>query len=139
MSEREDVMNYIKKMMQYLGLGDAESTIYALLAISKEPLVITEISEKINYSIPRIYASISYLIKEGLVEKIRDNGMTKYTANINFIDVFEKRREEIMDKFLEPLIHISDHDERIAEIINYSKQVYNYFQKLNELKKEIFF
>ncbi|MEM3438495.1 MAG: helix-turn-helix domain-containing protein [Thermoplasmata archaeon] len=125
-------------MMQYLGLGDAESTIYALLAISKEPLLVSEISEKIKYSIPRVYASINYLIKEGLVEKIRENGSTKYTANINFIDVFEKRRLEIMNKYLEPIINLDNHDGRITEIINYSKQVYNYFEKLNELKKDIF-
>ncbi|MEM0150503.1 MAG: helix-turn-helix domain-containing protein [Thermoplasmata archaeon] len=135
---KEELMNHLKKMMQYLGLGDAESTIYALLAISKEPLLVSEISEKIKYSIPRVYASINYLIKEGLVEKIRENGSTKYTANINFIDVFEKRRLEIMNKYLEPIINLDNHDGRITEIINYSKQVYNYFEKLNELKKDIF-
>ena len=80
---KEELMNHLKKMMQYLGLGDAESTIYALLAISKEPLLVSEISEKIKYSIPRVYASINYLIKEGLVEKIRENGSTKYTATNN--------------------------------------------------------
>ncbi|MEM0137069.1 MAG: helix-turn-helix domain-containing protein [Thermoplasmata archaeon] len=135
---KEELMNHLKKMMQYLGLGDAESTIYALLAISKEPLLVSEISEKIKYSIPRVYASINYLIKEGLVEKIRENGSTKYTANINFIDVFEKRRLEIMNKYLEPIINLDNYDRRITEIINYSKQVYNYFEKLNELKKDIF-
>ncbi|MEM3211093.1 MAG: helix-turn-helix domain-containing protein [Thermoplasmata archaeon] len=135
---KEELMNHLKKMMQYLGLGDAESTIYALLAISKEPLLVSEISEKIKYSIPRVYASINYLIKEGLVEKIRENGSTKYTANINFIDVFEKRRLEIMNKYLEPIINLDNYDGRITEIINYSKQVYNYFEKLNELKKDIF-
>ncbi|MBD6955783.1 MAG: helix-turn-helix domain-containing protein [Thermoplasmata archaeon] len=136
MDKKEELMQTIKKMMQYLGFGDAESTIYALLALSNEPLTIMEIAGKINYSIARIYSSISYLMKEGLVEKNRENGTTKYTANINFIDVFERRRQEIMEKFLLPIISMQDHDERVRRIVEYSKQVYNYFEKLNELKKK---
>ena len=136
MDKKEELMQTIKKMMQYLGFGDAESTIYALLALSNEPLTIMEIAGKINYSIARIYSSISYLMKEGLVEKNRENGTTKYTANINFIDVFERRRQEIMEKFLLPIISMQDHDERVRRIVEYSKQVYNYFEKLNEMKKK---
>ncbi|PMP75257.1 MAG: hypothetical protein C0180_01935 [Aciduliprofundum sp.] len=136
MDKKEELMQTIKKMMQYLGFGDAESTIYALLALSNEPLTIMEIAGKINYSIARIYSSISYLMKEGLVEKNRENGTTKYTANINFIDVFERRRQEIMEKFLLPIISMQDHDERVRRIVEYSKQVYNYFEKLNELNKK---
>ncbi|MGC9138113.1 MAG: helix-turn-helix domain-containing protein [Thermoplasmata archaeon] len=136
MDKKEELMQTIKKMMQYLGFGDAESTIYALLALSNEPLTIMEIAGKINYSIARIYSSISYLMKEGLVEKNRENGTTKYTANINFIDVFESRRQEIMEKFLLPIISMQDHDERVRRIVEYSKQVYNYFEKLNEMKKK---
>ena len=43
-----------------------------------------------------------------------------------------------MNKYLEPIINLDNHDGIITEIINYSKQVYNYFEKLNELKKDIF-
>ncbi len=60
MDKKEELMQTVKKMMQYLGFGDAESTIYALLALSNEPLTIMEIAGKINYSIARIYSSISY-------------------------------------------------------------------------------
>ncbi|MVT12892.1 MAG: ArsR family transcriptional regulator [Euryarchaeota archaeon] len=133
-----DLMVHIKKMMQFLGLGEAESTIYAFLALSESPMTIGEIAEKTYYSIPRIYSSLSYLMKEGLVEKRRDNGTTKYFSNINFIDFFEKRRQEIMERFIEPMTKIEDGDEKIKKIVEYSRQVYNYFEKLNEIKKNLF-
>lgn len=136
MDKKEELMLLIKRMMQYLGLGDVDSTIYALLAISGEPLTVINIAERINYSVPRVYSSISYLMREGLVEKSREDGTTKYTAQINFIDVFERRRQEIMEKYLEPIIKMENDDERIKKIIEYSKQVYSYFEKLNELRKK---
>jgi|GEM_PF-1142065 len=139
MKEVEYLRSILKKLMLYLGLDEASSTIYSTLAVSEKPLTIKEIIDRTNYSIARIYASLGILIKEDLVEKLRKNGSVKFVANINFINVFENRRKEIMENFLKPLINFqySEKTESIDEILQYAKKIYEYFQSVNEKSEEL--
>ncbi|MGC8663955.1 MAG: helix-turn-helix domain-containing protein [Thermoplasmata archaeon] len=138
MNELNDLKTLLKKLMQYLGLDEASSIIYSNLAISEKPLTIKEIIERTNYSIARVYASLGILIKEDLVEKIRENGNIKFIANINFINVFENRRKEIMENFLKPIMNfnISESNESVKEIVEYAKKINDYFKILNEKSEE---
>lgn len=135
----EELKNILKKLMRYLGLDEASSVIYSTLAISDKPLSIREIIEETNYSIARVYASLGFLLKEDLVEKIRENGLIKFSANINFINVFENRRKEIMENFLKPIFsnEIDKQNESIKEIIEYARKIYNYFDVLNKKSEEL--
>ncbi|MGC8700062.1 MAG: helix-turn-helix domain-containing protein [Thermoplasmata archaeon] len=135
----DEIKNLLKKLMLFLGLDEASSTIYSTLAVSEKPLTIKEIIDKTNYSIARVYASLGKLIKEDLVEKIRQNGSIKFIANINFINVFENRRKEIMDNFLKPLIDYSgrEENESIKEIIEYARKIYDYFKIVNEKSENV--
>lgn len=132
MVDLDYLRNILKKLMLYLGLDEASSTIYSTLAVSDKPLTIKDIIDRTNYSIARVYASLGILIKEDLVEKIRENGSVKFMANINFINVFEKRRKEIMENFLKPIININEQTEPTKEIVEYAKKIYDYFQSMNE-------
>ncbi|MDP8011231.1 MAG: helix-turn-helix domain-containing protein [Thermoplasmata archaeon] len=135
----DEIKNLLKKLMLFLGLDEASSTIYSTLAVSEKPLTIKEIIDKTNYSIARVYASLGKLIKEDLVEKIRQNGSIKFIANINFINVFENRRKEIMDNFLKPLIDYSgrEENESIKEIIEHARKIYDYFKIVNEKSENV--
>lgn len=137
MSDLDYLRNILKKLMLYIGLDEASSTVYSALAVSEKPLMIKEIIERTNYSIASIYASLGLLMEENLVEKIRENGSVKFIANINFINVFEKRRKEIMENFLKPIINMNGQNDPAKEIVEYAKKIYDYFNSLNERNKEI--
>ncbi|MEM3965373.1 MAG: hypothetical protein QXP79_02120 [Thermoplasmata archaeon] len=72
-------------------------------------------------------------MENNLVERIRMGKRILYTANINFIDVFERRRKKLMDEFILPISNIDinkySKNQRIKEIKEYAKNVYDYFKK----------
>ena len=72
-------------------------------------------------------------MENNLVERIRMGKRILYTANINFIDVFERRRKKLMDEFILPISNIDinkySKNQRIKEIKEYAKNVYEYFKK----------
>lgn len=131
----------IKKLMKHLGLNDAPCSIYSVLAISEKPLTVREISEKTGYSLPMVYSSIKELVSNNLVEKIKIDSFNYYSANINFIDVFENRRKKLMEEFLEPLSNLDvnkySKNIRIREIRDYAREIYRYFSEINNLRKGV--
>ncbi|MGC8630190.1 MAG: helix-turn-helix domain-containing protein [Thermoplasmata archaeon] len=135
--ESNGIFAIMKKLMQNLDLTEAPCTIYSVLAISEKPITIRELAEKTGYSLPMIYSSMRELIENNLVEKIRNEKSTEYIANINFIEVFEKRRKKIMEKYVEPLANLDlkkyPNNVRIREIKEYANAIYAYFMKINEL------
>ncbi len=135
--ETNGIFSIMKKLMQNMCLTEAPCTIYAVLAISKNSMSIKEISEKTGYSLPMIYTSMRELIENNLVEKIKNGKSTEYIANINFMEVFEKRRITIIEEYLEPLAKLDlnkyPNDDRIREIKEYANTFYNYFLKINQL------
>ncbi|MEM0160728.1 MAG: helix-turn-helix domain-containing protein [Thermoplasmata archaeon] len=138
--ENNGIFAIMKKLMQEMCLSEAPCTIYSVLAISEKSMSIMEISEKTGYSLPMIYSSIRELIENNLVEKIKNGKNTEYIANINFIEVFEKRRKKIMEKFIEPLANMDlknyPQNVRIREIKEYANTLYEYFIKINKLNNK---
>lgn len=138
--EYEEIMYLIKKLMRNMCLNEALCTIYSILAISEKPMSISQISEKTGYSSTMIYSSMKTLIEENLVEKVRIGKNIFYTANINFIDVFEKRRRKIMEEYIEPLSSIDlnkyHNNPRLKEIKEYAKNIKEYFMKINSIKND---
>jgi hypothetical protein len=72
------------------------------------------------------------------VERVKEGKNIAYIANINFIDVFEKKRKKIIEEFLEPIINLDvdgyTENMRIKELRDYAIRIKNYFNKINELK-----
>jgi len=136
--DQEDIVTLIKKLMKSLGLNESTCMVYAILAVSDKPMTVGEIAEKTGYSIPMVYKCIKELVENNLIEKIKFNSTNVYSANINFIDVFEKRRKRLMEEFLEPLSRIDirryPENKKIKEIKDYAKEIYNYFKKINDIK-----
>lgn len=136
--DQEDIVTLIKKLMKSLGLNESTCMVYAILAVSDKPMTVGEIAEKTGYSIPMVYKCIKELVENNLIEKIKFNSTNVYSANINFIDVFEKRRKRLMDEFLDPLSRIDirryPENKKIKEIKDYAKEIYNYFKKINDIK-----
>jgi DNA-binding transcriptional regulator GbsR (MarR family) len=135
---QEDIITLIKKLMKSLGLNESTCIVYAILTVSDKPMTVGEIARKTGYSIPMVYRCIKELAENNLIEKIKFKSTNVYSANINFIDVFEKRRERLMEEFLEPLSKIDikkyPKNKRIKEIKDYAKEIYNYFKKINDIK-----
>lgn len=136
--DQEDIVTLIKKLMKSLGLNESTCIVYAILTVSDKPMTVGEIAGKTGYSVPMVYKCIKELVENNLIEKIKFNSTNVYSANINFIDVFEKRRERLMEEFLEPLSKIDirryPENKRIKEIKDYAKEIYNYFKKINDIK-----
>ncbi|MFP3318401.1 MAG: helix-turn-helix domain-containing protein [Thermoplasmata archaeon] len=136
--DQENIVTLIKKLMKSLGLNESTCMVYAILAVSDKPMTVGEIAEKTGYSIPMVYKCIKELVENNLIEKIKFNSTNVYSANINFIDVFEKRRKRLMDEFLDPLSRIDirryPENKKIKEIKDYAKEIYNYFKKINDIK-----
>jgi DNA-binding transcriptional regulator GbsR (MarR family) len=136
--ESDGIVSLIKKLMQNMCLSEAQCTIYSLLACSEKPMNVKELSEKTGYSPAMVYSSMRELIKNNLVDRIKEESNIAYIANINFIDVFEKRRKKIMEDFLEPLTNLDldkySNNVRIKEIKDYAKNIQTYFRKINSLK-----
>ncbi|MBD6956154.1 MAG: ArsR family transcriptional regulator, partial [Thermoplasmatales archaeon] len=101
--EYNDISSLIRKFLRNMGLNEAACRIYSILALSERPMSIREISEKTGYSQTMIYLSIRELIENNLVERMKEGKNIAYVANINFIDVFEKKRKKIIEEFLEPI------------------------------------
>ncbi len=136
---KDELIILIKKLMKNIGLNDSSCMVYAVLSISEKPLSIREIAEKTGYSITMVYSSIKDLMENNLVERIKTGRKSLYSANINFIDVFEKRRKRLMEEYLLPLSNIDlnkySRNPKIKEIKNYAKNVYEYFKKFNNSQK----
>ncbi|MEM3572313.1 MAG: helix-turn-helix domain-containing protein [Candidatus Micrarchaeaceae archaeon] len=126
----------LKRLMIDLSIDRASSDIYAKLALSEKPLTISEISKATKYSVPRTYTLIKGLIYEGLVEKEKHNRGVYYYANINFIDVFEKRRERLLKNYLEPLSKMRSEgkSDRFKEIVGYARTISKYFNRINKIR-----
>ncbi|MGC8861012.1 MAG: helix-turn-helix domain-containing protein [Thermoplasmata archaeon] len=135
--EYNDISSLIRKFLRNMGLNEAACRIYSILALSERPMSIREISEKTGYSQTMIYLSIRELIENNLVERMKEGKNIAYVANINFIDVFEKKRKKIIEEFLEPIINLDvtryPENRRIKEIRDYAIKIRNYFNKINEL------
>ncbi|MEM3325682.1 MAG: helix-turn-helix domain-containing protein [Thermoplasmata archaeon] len=131
--EMNELITLIKKLMKNMGLNESSCLVYAVLSVSEKPLCIKEISAKTGYSITMVYSSIKDLMENNLVERIRMGKRILYTANINFIDVFERRRKKLMDEFILPISNIDinkySKNQRIKEIKEYAKNVYDYFKE----------
>ena len=125
--EMDDVALLIRKLMRNMCLNEAMCKIYSILALSEKPISIREISEKTGYSPTMIYSSMKDLIENNLVERVKEGKKIAYTANINFIDVFEKRRKMITEEFLEPLSNIDvtkyRNSKRLKEIKDYAMTI----------------
>jgi len=134
----DEIVILIRKLMRNLCLNEAPCKIYSILALSEKPMSIKEISEMTGYSPTMIYSSIKELKENDLIERVKEGKNIAYTANINFIDVFERRRRKIMDEFLEPLSNVDltkyKDNSRIKEIRRYAITMQEYFRKINELK-----
>jgi len=131
----EQIRSLIKKFLKYLGLDEASSCVYAALVVSGRKLTVDEIAKMTSYSIARVYSSLNHLIENGLVEKHKEDGTVKYSSNLNFVDLFEIRRRVIMENYLKPLIEISgkyNYDKHIDELQKYVKNMYEYFQSMNQ-------
>jgi len=131
----EQIRSLIKKFLKYLGLDEASSCVYSALVVSGRKLTVDEIAKMTSYSIARVYSSLNNLIENGLVEKHKENGTVKYSSNLNFVDLFEIRRRAIMENYLKPLIEITEkynYDKHIEELQKYVKNMYEYFQNLNQ-------
>ncbi len=138
--DMDEISLLIRKLMRNMCLNESMCHIYSLLALSEKPMSIKEISEKTGYSLTIIYTSIRNLIENNLVERVKLGRNIKYTANINFIEVFERRRKKIMEEYLEPLSNIDlskyRNNLRIKEIKEYANTIKEYFNKINQLKNE---
>jgi len=120
-------------------LDEASSSVYSALVLKGERLTINEIVKDTSYSVARVYASLSNLLENGLVEKYKENGTVKYAANLNFVELFEIRRSVIMEDYLKPLIEISakyKSDKNMKSLGKYVKNMYKYFQYINKKMEE---
>jgi len=139
MEDYEQIRSIIKKFLKYLGLDEASSCVYSALVVAGRKLTVDEIAKMTSYSIARVYSSLNKLIENGLVEKHKEDGATKYSSNLNCGDLFEIRRRVIMENYLKPLIEISgkyNYDKHMDELQKYVKNMYEYFQYLNKKVEE---
>ncbi len=139
---------YFIKIMNTLGLCEAGAVLYAALAVSETPLTIQQLKKHTKYSIPRLYSLLNTLKDNGLVEKTKENHIVLYTANLNIIDLFEKRRQSIYDNYLIPMLSyietmpVNERDSGyIKKILNYMKMIEVYLNILRpnaeRLKREL--
>ncbi len=139
MRDYKEIRMLLTKFLKYLGLDEASSSVYSALVLDGERLTVSEIVKNTSYSVARVYASLSNLLENGLVEKYKENGTVKYSANLNFVELFEIRRSVIMGDYLKPLIEISakyNSDKNIKSLGKYVKNMYKYFQYLNKKMEE---
>ncbi len=139
MEESEQIKMLMKKFLKYLGLDEASSCIYSALVISGKKLTVSEIVKNTSYSVARVYASLNNLLENGLVEKYKENGNVRFSANLNFVDLFEIRRRVIIENYLKPLLEITakyNFDKNMDELGKYVKNMYEYFQYLNKKVEE---
>ncbi len=139
MEDCEQVRMLLKKFLKYLGLDEASSSIYSALVVAGKRLTVSEIVKNTSYSVARVYASLNNLLENGLIEKYKENGTVRYSANLNFVELFEIRRRVIMENYLKPLIEIStkyNSDKHMEELGKYVNNMYEYFQYLNKKVEE---
>ncbi|MGC8646863.1 MAG: helix-turn-helix domain-containing protein [Thermoplasmata archaeon] len=138
--DTDEIASIIKKFMRTMGLNEALAKIYSILAVSNSPLCINEISNRTGYSPTMIYTAIRYLIENDLVERVKDGKNIKYTANINFLDLFENKRKKILEEYIEPLskIDLSEYNDnkKIKKIKEYAINIKEYFKRVNMIKNE---
>ncbi|MEM0160485.1 MAG: helix-turn-helix domain-containing protein [Thermoplasmata archaeon] len=144
----KELDKYFIKILNTLGLCEAGSILYAALAVSETPLTIQQLKKHTRYSIPRLYSLLNTLKENGLVEKIKEDHTVSYRANLNIIDLFEKRRQNIYENYLIPMLSYIEtlpvnerESEHIQKILNYMKMIEEYLNILRpnaeRLKREL--
>ncbi len=81
-------------------MEESSSSVYSTFMVSGRKLTVDEIAKITSYSIARFLSSLNNLIENGLVEKHKENGVIKYSSNLNFVDLFEIRSKVIMENTL---------------------------------------
>ena len=108
MNEVEQLKETMKKMLIFMGIDEASSTVYACLVILDNGATVEEISKMTYYSTASVYNSLSNLREVGLVNRNKGEGHIEYYASKSCVSLFDKRRKEIIDKFLSPSWRLRD-------------------------------
>jgi DNA-binding transcriptional regulator GbsR (MarR family) len=94
--DRQRAYEGMRRAMKHWGFGDACASIYALLAVSDEPLTAREISERVGYAYSSVINEINSLIREGLVERDKKGRKYVYLAVNDFLEIIRNERRRLM-------------------------------------------
>ena len=91
----KEIVGDIKKIARHWGLGEIESSIYAVIVTSETLLTAREIAQKIGYAYSSTINGLNNLIRSGFSEKRREKRKNVYNPLIDFVEIIKKETDDI--------------------------------------------
>lgn len=123
----------IKKVAKHWGLGEIESSIYAIIVTSEPFLTAREIAQKIGYAYSSTINGLNNLVRSGFSEKRRENGKNVYSPTIDFVEIIKKEVDDIHSLLKQVAGSIyaleSTYKRKLSELLERIEKAIGYLEK----------